>query len=396
MDTPDPGDYHVLVSSPLNMVQVFDSEGAYLTQFPIGSDPYGADRRPGVDMAADELGYTWVLEGSNSVSTYRPDGLRQQSWEATYSGAPIAGMTMAPGRDVVVWFNLDSECLLRRYTYTGVMTAEQAFRGTPLTTYRIAEVAVAPDNTYYVLLHSQSGQYLVHLLEGGRANLPLSGDVRYTMREPASLAIAVSGVLWLSDRPGRRLFTLYYGAFRDVALWSWAYQAAQAVVAASIVTGYKDGTYRPAAIVNRDQMAVYLARAVAGGEGNVPTGPEVATFSDVPTGYWAYRHVEYAVVQGIVQGYLDGSYRPSGQVNRGQMAAFIARAMAGGEDSVPDNGCTTPPFDDIACDYWSRKHIEYIKAAGVTVGYADGKYHPEYLVTREQMAVYIARAYGLL
>jgi hypothetical protein len=29
-------------------------------------------------------------------------------------------------------------------------------------------------------------------------------------------------------------------------------------------------------------------------------------------------------------------------------------------------------------------------------GYPDGLYHPEVVVTRDQMAVYVARAFGLL
>jgi hypothetical protein len=31
----------------------------------------------------------------------------------------------------------------------------------------------------------------------------------------------------------------------------------------------------------------------------------------------------------------------------------------------------------------------------VTKGYPDGDYHPEYICTRDQMAVYVARAFRL-
>ncbi len=41
-------------------------------------------------------------------------------------------------------------------------------------------------------------------------------------------------------------------------------------------------------------------------------------------------------------------------------------------------------------------HIEYCVERGVVEGYDDGYYRPEDVVTRDQMAVYIARAFGLL
>jgi hypothetical protein len=96
-----------------------------------------------------------------------------------------------------------------------------------------------------------------------------------------------------------------------------------------------------------------------------------------------------------VGGYPEGDYRPDVQVDRGQMSVFIARAMAGGESGVPDPACTEPIFPDVECDFWARKYVQYIKTEGVTGGYGDGLYHPEYVVTRDQMAVYVARAFGL-
>jgi hypothetical protein len=41
-------------------------------------------------------------------------------------------------------------------------------------------------------------------------------------------------------------------------------------------------------------------------------------------------------------------------------------------------------------------HIEHCVENGVVQGYEDGYYHPDYVVTRDQMAVYVARAFGLV
>ncbi|MBE9566329.1 MAG: S-layer homology domain-containing protein [Proteobacteria bacterium] len=44
---------------------------------------------------------------------------------------------------------------------------------------------------------------------------------------------------------------------------------------------------------------------------------------------------------------------------------------------------------------WCYDHVEHIAERGVTQGYFDGLYHPEYTCTRDQMAVYICRAFHL-
>jgi hypothetical protein len=180
----------------------------------------------------------------------------------------------------------------------------------------------------------------------------------------------------------------------------WAFWQIEACVSAGIVTGFPDGTYRPTVPVTRDQMAVYISRALAGGDEHVPTGPATATFSDVPTDHWAYRWVEYAVDNDIVQGYDDATYRPALEVDRAQMAVFIARAIVTPTDR-PDLPSYIPPetptFSDVASDHWAYKYIEYIAQDSVAVsqGYGDGTYRPAVIVTRDQMAVYVQRAFSL-
>jgi PKD repeat protein len=115
--------------------------------------------------------------------------------------------------------------------------------------------------------------------------------------------------------------------FDDVPTDHWAYKYVEYCVANDIVEGYDPVTYGPTVAVTRDQMAVFISRAVAGGDGSVPDGPAVATFDDVPTDYWAYKYVEYCVAENIVQGYDPVTYGPIVPVTRDQMAVFIARAF---------------------------------------------------------------------
>jgi PKD repeat protein len=187
--------------------------------------------------------------------------------------------------------------------------------------------------------------------------------------------------------------------FPDVDSTHWACDEVMACLDANAVKGYDDGLYHPEWTVARDQMAVYIARALVSpsGDAAIPDPEPPPSFSDVPPTHWAYKHIEYAVSQNVVKGYEDGTYLPGATVDRGTMAVYIARAMVapGGDAAIPD---PVPPatFPDVPDTYWSYKQVEYCVGQGVVKGYDDSNYHPEYPVTRDQMAVYIAKAFGLL
>jgi len=198
------------------------------------------------------------------------------------------------------------------------------------------------------------------------------------------------GVGWFGPTAGESVSVT---SFWDVPADHWAVAAIEAAKDAGIVRGYGGDVYRPAEAVSRDQMAVYIARALAGGDDGVPAGPEEPSFADVATDHWAYRYVEYVHARDIVRGYWDG-YHPGELVNRAQMAVFMARAMAGGDAGVPE-GPGEASFPDVGTDFWAFKYVEYIRAEGVTQGYPDGRYHPEVTCTRDQMAVYVARGFRL-
>jgi len=153
-----------------------------------------------------------------------------------------------------------------------------------------------------------------------------------------------------------------------------------------IIGGYNDGTYRPTAEVNRDAIAVYMARAL-----KLDVLAYEGVFPDVPEGCFGALEIEALARTGIVQGYADG-YRPSTALNRGQMAAYVARGIAGGEEFVP-SGPAEQTFSDVDSDFGFYKHIEYAVAQGVVTGYADHTYRPLDAVDRGQMAAFIWRSF---
>jgi hypothetical protein len=89
-----------------------------------------------------------------------------------------------------------------------------------------------------------------------------------------------------------------------------------------------------------------------------------------------------------VGGFPDGTYRPFGPVTREQMATFLGRAFDVPTATGPDR------FTDIAASV-HRQRINDVAARGLTGGCTATTYCPSGTVTREQMASFLARATGV-
>jgi hypothetical protein len=186
--------------------------------------------------------------------------------------------------------------------------------------------------------------------------------------------------------------------FYDVGTEYWAHDHVEACFDAGIVAGYSETHYGPTLDVTRGQMAVFVARGLAGGDAGVPDFTGTPTFPDADAEHWALDYVEYVVDQNIVDGYDDGTYHPEYQVTRAQMAVYMARAMVAPTTSVLADYVPAEPrnFPDVLSDHWAYTYVEYCVEQAVVGGYLDGTYRPDTVVTRDQMAVYVSRAFGLV
>lgn len=133
-------------------------------------------------------------------------------------------------------------------------------------------------------------------------------------------------------------------------------------------------------------MAAFIIRALFGESFSYTLTPH---FSDVPDTHWAFKYIQKMYDEEITTGYADGTYRPSQNVQRSQMAAFITRALFGDTFSYS----LIPHFTDVPDTHWAFKYIQKMYDEGITTGYADGTYRPSQNVTRGQMAAFIARAF---
>jgi CSLREA domain-containing protein len=109
------------------------------------------------------------------------------------------------------------------------------------------------------------------------------------------------------------------------------------------------------------------------------------TFTDVGSSHWAFGYIEAIAEAGLTVGYPDGTYRPTNQVTRAEMAVFLLVAKHG-SGYAPPAADGSHPFSDIV-GHWAEAWIEQLYDEGMTVGYPDGTYRPGNQVTRAEMAV---------
>jgi hypothetical protein len=166
----------------------------------------------------------------------------------------------------------------------------------------------------------------------------------------------------------------------------------EAIAAAGITKGCNppdNDRFCPSQTVTRAEMAAFLVRAMGFEDFLVPYR---GTFPDVAEGQWYTGYVETLADLGVTTGYTDGTYRPNGTVTRAEMAVFLTRAFS----------TVTPPtaqgiFTDVPAGAWYADAAEQIFADGITKGCKTTPlgYCPDALVSRDQMASFLARALGI-
>lgn len=181
------------------------------------------------------------------------------------------------------------------------------------------------------------------------------------------------------------------GPFNDVPPLYWAVGYIESLASRGITRGCGNNNYCPLASVTRAQMAVFLERGLHGAD-YLPPPASGSLFVDVGAGDFAAGFIEQLYQDGVTAGCGNGRYCPDASVARDQMAVFLLRAKHGSAYRPPP---ATGLFSDVPVSHWAAAWIEQLAREGITAGCGSGKYCPGSVVTRDQMAVFLVRTFGL-
>ena len=112
-------------------------------------------------------------------------------------------------------------------------------------------------------------------------------------------------------------------------------------------------------------------------------------FDDVDADAWYHDVVDWAVEEGLLSGYADGTLGPDGTLSRAQLATVLWR-QAGEPEAKGDAS-----FADCDPEAFYAEAVAWADEAGIIAGYGDGtNFGPEDPVTREQLATILWRQAG--
>lgn len=156
------------------------------------------------------------------------------------------------------------------------------------------------------------------------------------------------------------------------------------------ITKAKNNKFQPANEVSRGSMTAFLFRAT---HPNKPAPKcQDKVFPDVDSSNEFCGFITWAAKNNIAKGYGDGLFRSSNGVTRAAMAAFLKRIST----TDPTPVCTVKPYKDVAVGDPMCGVIEWMKTNKVTFGVGGGdKYDPSGVVSRQQMASFLARLSSL-
>jgi hypothetical protein len=165
---------------------------------------------------------------------------------------------------------------------------------------------------------------------------------------------------------------------RDIS-GHWAEAGINRLVAAGVMSGYPDHTFKPDDTITRAEFCTVLVKALR------LTGGSEAAFVDLGE-HWAKDYIAAAAANGIVHGTEGNKFAPDLPVTREQMALMIclAKKLAAfsGWQEYSD-------ADQIS--YWARDAVKTVSAEKLMSGYPDNSFKPQNFAGRAEAAAVIVK-----
>lgn len=107
-------------------------------------------------------------------------------------------------------------------------------------------------------------------------------------------------------------------------------------------------------------------------------------FHDVTRSSFGYKEIAVATAAGIINGKTPTRFDPSGNITRAEMAKVLTNAFK-------LKGVYDPGFKDVSTNYWASSSISSLAANNITIGFNDGTFRPTQPIDRAQFSAFLAR-----
>ena len=148
------------------------------------------------------------------------------------------------------------------------------------------------------------------------------------------------------------------------------------------INGYPGGLMMPGSGMTREEAAAMLHRLAGSPETDYD-----GRYPDVTAERWSSSSIAHVSEFGIMEGYEDGTFRPSGRITRAEFATVLVRLKG----IAPSSGVSR--FSD-ASGHWAEGYIVAAESAGLVEGYPDGSFRPNAQITRAEAVTALNRMLG--
>ncbi|MBU5625922.1 S-layer homology domain-containing protein [Oscillibacter sp. MSJ-2] len=142
-----------------------------------------------------------------------------------------------------------------------------------------------------------------------------------------------------------------------------------------IIEGYEDGSFKPDTALNRAQAAKIMCGLLLTQATADKLTVSAAPFKDVAADYWAAAYISYCKNAGILDGYSDGTFKPTATLTGYQFCKMLLTAL--GYDSAKEG---------FVGRGWTLNVASKINTVGLTKGNVEFGGNSE--VTREEACLY--------
>lgn len=172
--------------------------------------------------------------------------------------------------------------------------------------------------------------------------------------------------------------------FTDVPSNFWAYESITKMTKEGIMSGYRNGTFKPNDPLSREEAASLFSNMI----GETPSIMLASSFSDITSDRWSSLAIESVARANIISGYGDNTYRPEQYMSRQEFAVVADKFLhyQGYRTEDPTALDTIYFSDQKFIAPWAQSSVRELALWGFINYSTKGLFNPEKYITRGEAA----------
>ncbi|MBR5517760.1 MAG: S-layer homology domain-containing protein [Clostridia bacterium] len=195
-------------------------------------------------------------------------------------------------------------------------------------------------------------------------------------------------VVFVFNEDGDYTIETRTSSFDDVKE-GWAKDYISFLAVRDKINGMGNNQFEPERNVTRAEFLKMIFSAL-----DIEIADSDVTASDVKASDWFAPYVGFAMENGIVKGYEDGTFKPNNQISRQEMMVMLHRCLEFKGIKTKEGKLTFSDKADVAA--WAKDSVTNIVALGLITGFEDGTLKPHWQTRRSECAVVMTRCIKMI